>query len=52
MTPEEEAQEKTRRAALEGLCRECGEKIEDPDLYVAHVMDHVRAHQAQTPRAA
>ena len=48
LSPEEEAREQERKKALDGICRECGEEIEDPEAFVEHVMGHVRAHKART----
>ena len=45
LSAEEEARFKTKQAELEGVCLECGEKIEDPELFSEHIMDHVRTRQ-------
>ena len=43
LTAEEEAAYKAREDAKEGVCRVCGEEIEDPELFRAHIMEHARA---------
>ena len=48
VSPEEEAAEKARQDAMEGICRECGEEIEDPELFREHVKEHLRARLAST----
>lgn len=55
LSPEEEAREQERKKASEGICRECGEEIDDPGRFVAHVMGHVRSRsrtEASTDVAA
>lgn len=51
LCPEEEAQAKAQKEAMEGVCRECGEEIEDPELFSEHIMDHVRARQSRSQAA-
>lgn len=46
LSPEEEARAQERNKALDGICRKCGEEIEDPEAFTEHVMGHVRAHNA------
>lgn len=43
LTTEEEAAYKAREDAKEGVCRVCGEEVEDPELFREHIMEHARA---------
>ena len=47
LTPEEQAAEKAREEARDGICRVCGEEIEDPELFREHIMEHARARQGK-----
>ena len=51
LSPEEEAAEKAREDAKQGICRECGEEIEDPELFREHIMEHARANGARRTSA-
>ena len=47
VSPAEEAHEQARQDAVEGMCRVCGEEIDDPELFREHVMEHARARDVK-----
>ena len=48
LSPEAQARMDSRERAREGICRVCGEEIEDPYIFQLHVAAHARALQTKT----